>query len=542
MPVTAEEADVVVIGSGASGGMAAWNLTRQGAKVLLLDAGARFDRSTFWTHVKPWEARQRQMAGGKPPQFFVDNDEQPYVTNARRPFEWLRVWGVGGKTNVWGRVSLRYAERNLREPEVDGWEIPWPLGYGDLAPYYDNVERLIGVCGGTDDDPWLPGSNNYMPPPGPRCGEVLMRHAAESVGKRVVPCRVAVRTRDHRGAPACHYCGSCGKGCDTASFFNAADHILPEAEASGNLSIVENAVVARIHVDAEGLAESVEYHDRLSGKQHFVPARRVVVGASCVDTTRILLNSTSAAFPTGIGNSSDVIGRYLCEQVRVNARAFAPQLFGRPSSNDDGLSGGHVYMPRDAKTSSNDYLRGFGIELWGAGCQPKVPYGKELPGFGSDLKHAIRQRYPAVVELHPFGETLPRPENRITTAGSPLDRYGVPQAKIEYEIGDNELKMIDRMHEVVDEIFHAMKAEVLPRERHGPFGSAIHEHGTCRMGADPKRSALTPFNQMYDVRNVFVVDGSAFPSATEKNPTLTILALSWRATDWLVEQMRRGEL
>lgn len=542
MPVTPEEADVVVVGSGASGGMAAWNLTRHGAKVLLLDAGGRFDRSRFWTHMTPWQERRRLLAGERPPPFFVDNAEQPYVTDARQPFEWLRVWGVGGKTNVWGRVSLRYAERNLREPEVDGWEIPWPLRYGDIAPYYDNVEKLIGVCGGTDDNPWLPGSAHYMPPPRPRCGEVLLRRGAEAVGKRVVPCRVAVRTRDHRGAPACHYCGSCGKGCDTASFFNSADHILPEAEATGRLTIVENAVVARIHVDAEGRAESVEYHDRISGEQRFVPAKRVVVGASCVDTTRILLNSTSPIFPSGIGNSSGVIGRYLCEQVRVNARAFAPELLGAPSANDDGLSGGHVYMPRDEKTSSKDYLRGFGIELWGAGCRPHAAYGKELPGFGSGLKRAIKERYPAVVELHPFGETLPRPENRITTADSPIDRYGVPQAKIEYSIGDNEQRMINRMHELADEIFHAMKAQVLPRERHGPFGSAIHEHGTCRMGSDPKRSALTSFNQMHDVPNVLVVDGSAFPTATEKNPTLTILALSWRATDWLAEQMRRGDL
>ena len=245
---------VIVIGSGASGGMAAWNLTRQGIDVLLLDAGDKFDRAKFWTHVQPWEARERAARGERPPQFFLDTKEQPYVTPEGRPFALTRVWGHGGKTNVWGRVSLRYSEMDLKAAERDGWEIPWPIAYADIAPYYDQVEQLIGVCGGTDDSEALPGSKFLQPPPAPRCGERLLQKAIAGLGIPVVAGRRANMTRPTRGFPACHYCGNCGAGCDTASFFCSADHLLPFALKTGKLEIRSNAVVARILTGADGLA------------------------------------------------------------------------------------------------------------------------------------------------------------------------------------------------------------------------------------------------------------------------------------------------
>ncbi len=539
------DADVVVIGSGASGGMAAWNLARKGVKVMLLDAGSRFSRADFWTHMKPWERRERLRRGEKPPPFFLDMAEQPYDTVKDRPFSLTRVWGVGGKTNVWGRLSLRYSDLNLSEPERDGWEIPWPVRYADIAPYYDRVERLIGVCGGTEDLPWLPGSKYYQPPPAPRCAETLIAAAAAKAERPGVATRLAVRTRDSGGFAKCHYCGACGEGCDTASFFNSADHLIPPALESGNLKLVENAVVARIFVDDNGLANAVEYFNRHSGEERVAPAKRVIVGAGCVDSTRILLNSRSRHFPEGIGNASGVLGRYLCEQVRINVQGFAPQLYGAASRNDDGISGGHVYFPRnDDPEKSRDYLRGFGIEMWDIGCQPNASYAKQLPGFGRDFKKSVKQRYPARVELHPFGEVLPRATNRITVNRNRTDRYGVPFVHIDFNIGDNERKMVEAMYDKVEEIFHGMGAELLPYRRGAidAFGSAIHEHGTCRMGDDPKRAMLNQFNQMHEVENVFVVDGSAFPTASEKNPTLTILALSWRATDRLAELIRTGDV
>ncbi|HYP29398.1 MAG TPA: GMC family oxidoreductase [Blastocatellia bacterium] len=539
--------DVIVIGSGASGGMAAWNLTRKGIKVLLLDAGQRFKKADFWTHVFPYEYRERIRRGERPPNFFLNTKEQPYLSSPDRPFDLVRVWGTGGKTNVWGRVSLRYSDLDFKSAERDGWEIPWPISYEDVAPYYDRVEQLIGVCGGDDHSDALPGSRYHLPPPNLRCGEALLKRAAGRLEIPVVNVRRAVLTRHHNGFARCHYCGRCGDGCDTSSFFNAADYLIDPASKTGRLEIRNNAVVARILVDGKGKASGVQYFDRHTKKEYQARARVVVLGASCVDSTRILLNSKSDIFPNGIGNGSDVVGRYLCEQVRINVKAFLPDLYGRQPTNDDGIGGEHIYLPRfNHRGAKRDYLRGFGIQFWGTGCvhTHASHFAHDLPGFGPEFKKDVRSHYPAYVELHPFGETLPRPENRVTTEGSPLDQYGVPIARISYSTGENERMMVSEMYDTVEMILKEAKAEMFDFERGKTDrnGSAIHEHGTCRMGDDPKRSALNKFNRMHEVENLFVVDGSAFTTASEKNPTLTILALAWRATDYLADQMRKGDL
>ena len=537
---------VIVIGSGASGGMAAWNLTRQGIDVLLLDAGDRFDRSKFWTHVTPWQAQERVARGERAPEFFLDRKEQPYVTPDDRPFELTRVWGHGGKTNVWGRVSLRYAELDLKAAERDGWEIPWPIAYADIAPYYDRVEQLIGVCGGTDDSDALPGSRYLQPPPAPRCGERLLQKGLTKLGIPVVAGRRANMTRPTRGFAACHYCGNCGAGCDTASFFCSADHLLPAALQTGRLEIRSNAVVARILTGKDGLASGVQYFDRQTGAERQALAKVVVVGASCVDSTRILLNSKSERHPNGIGNGSDVIGRYLCEQIRLNVAGYLPALVGTPTRNDRGIGGEHIYVPRfnHRPGRTRDYLRGFGIQFWntGAPVYNAHPGSKAIPGFGASLKKEIKARHPAWFEIHPFGEVLPYAHNRITVDPARVDRYGVPLPRIDYRIGENERRMTGHMADTIEEIVKAAGGVLVNyrRAQLDAMGSAIHEHGTCRMGADPKTSALNAFNQMHEVKNVFVVDGSAFPNASEKNPTLTILALSWRATDHLAQEIKRG--
>src|SRR6185312_9522667 len=539
--------EVIIIGSGAAGGITAWNLTRQGVNVLMLDAGEKFQRSKFWTHVKPWEARAKRARGEAPPAFYVDTKKTaPYLTLPNQPFALTRVWGRGGKTNVWGRVSLRYSDLNLTEPAVDGWEIPWPIRYRDLGPYYDRVDQLIGVNGGADDTPWLPGSRYHQPPPNPRCGEYLLKRAAKHAGVTIVAGRRAVLTRDHNGHPHCHYCGSCGSGCDVGAFFNSSDYLLEPAFKTGKLNVIDNAVVARVLVDDKGLANGVQYFDRLTKEEHRVYAKRVVVAASCVDSTRILLNSKSTAYPNGIGNSSDVIGRYLCEQIRFAMYGFVPELMGGPVQNDDGIGGEHIYMPRFVSQGGKgrEYLRGYGSQFWGIGAQEGVAYGKELPGFGRDLKSAIKKRYPALIAAHPYGEVLPYHDNRVTVEGTPLDQYGIPVPRIEYKIRENEKKMAEAMYDTAEEIFHAAKAEMLPYKR-GELdvnGGAIHEHGTCRMGTDPKRSALNGFCQSHDVKNLFVVDGAAFPTASEKNPTLTILALAYRASDYMADEIRAGRV
>jgi choline dehydrogenase-like flavoprotein len=538
--------DVLIIGSGAAGGMAAWNLTRQGVNVLMLDAGTKFQPKTYWSHVKPWEWRDRIEAGKQPPQFFVSTKEQPYVTDPKDPFQLVRVWGRGGKTNVWGRVSLRYSDVDFEGPAKDGWEIPWPIRYKDIAAYYDKVDQLIGVCGGDDDQDSLPGSKYHLPAPAPRCGERLLQRAAKQAGISIVAGRRAVLTRPHNGHPACHYCGACGRGCDVAAFFNSSDYLLAPAFGTKRLQIIDNAVVARVLVDDKGLANGVQYFDRYKKTEHKVYAKRVIVAASCIDSTRILLNSKSDRYPNGIGNSSDVIGHYLTEQVRFHVQGFAPELIGKPVQNDDGIGGEHIYMPRynHRDGRKREYLRGFGMQFWYTGAHPGPGWAKELPGFGAGFKKAVKQRFPALLSLHPYGEVLPRRENRVTVEGTPIDQYGIPQAKIEYRIGENERKMVAEMYDMCDAILKKAKAEVLPYQRGKTdfLGSAIHEHGTCRMGADPKRSALNGFCQSHDVKNLFVVDGAAFTTASEKNPTLTILALAWRATDYMATEIKAGRI
>jgi choline dehydrogenase-like flavoprotein len=539
---------VIVVGSGASGGMAAWNLTAKGIDVLLLDAGGKFERASFWTHTQPWEERARRARGERPPPFYLDRKEQPYLTPPGRPFELTRVWGLGGKTNVWGRVSLRYAEMDFKSAERDGWEIPWPISYADVAPYYDKVEELIGVCGGDDDSDVLPGSRFLQPAPAPRCGERLLARAAQTLQIPVVAGRRANMTRPTRGFPACHYCGNCGRGCDTASFFCSADHLLPFALKTGKLEIRENAVAARVLTDDRGLASGVQYFDRTSGREQMVRGKVVVVGASCVDSTRLLLNSKSERHPNGLGNGSDVVGRYLCEQVRINVGGWLPPLYGGAHYDDRGIGGEHIYLPRFNHRDGHrrDYLRGFGMQFWNTGHNSNgaAPGAYGLPGFGASLKREVKRRQPAWVELHPFGEVLPYAKNRITVDETQADRYGVPLARIDYGIGDNERAMVEHMADTVEEMVKAAGGELVNYRRGETdrMGSAIHEHGTVRMGADPKRSALTGFNQMHEVKNLFVVDGSAFTTASEKNPTLTILALSWRATDYLAEEIRKGNL
>ncbi len=541
-----EIADVLIVGSGAAGGMAAWNLTRQGVNVTLLDAGERFNRARFWTHVRPWEFRTREARGLHPPEFYLQPSEQPVLTPPGRPFDLMRVWGRGGKTNVWGRVALRYSDLNFREPALDGWEIPWPVSYAEMAPYYDRVEQLIGVCGGDDDEPFLPGSRYHLPPPNPRCGEYLIRRAAHHAGVKIVAGRRAVVTREHNGHAPCHFCGACGRGCDISAFFNSSDYLLEPALATGRLTIVYHAVAAEVLTGDDGLASGVRYFGRQTRDEHTIHARRVIVAASCVDSTRLLLNSRGTRHPNGIANSNDVIGRYLCEQIRFHMYGFVPELMGGPVHNDDGISGAHIYMPRfvPAGGKGRDYLRGYGMQFWGFGAGAGASFAKQLPGFGADLKRAVKQRYPALVALHPYGEVLPRADNRITLDPVRKDAYGIPLMRIEYSIGENERKMAEAMYTTCEEILHAAKAEVLPYRR-GSLdvnGAAIHEHGTCRMGTDPKRSALNRYCQAHEVKNLFVVDGASFPTSTEKNPTLTILANAWRATDYMAAEMAAGRV
>ena len=535
---------VIVIGSGASGGMAAWNLTRQGVDVVLLDAGDKFDRSKYWTHATPWETQARLARGDKPETFFLDTKEQPYFTPNDRPFALTRVWGHGGKTNVWGRVSLRYSDIDLKAADRDGWEISWPISYKDIAPYYDQVEQLIGVNGGTDDSDVLPGSKYLQPPPAPRCGERLLQKAMGKLNIPVVAGRRANMTRSTNGFPACHYCGNCGNGCDTASFFCSADHLLPFALKTGKLELRSNAVAARILTDENGRATGVQYFDRRTGSEQQVRGKVIVLGASCVDSTRILLNSKSRAYPDGVGNSSGLLGCYLSEHIMgISGSGFIPVRIGTESTLDDGRPvSPYIARFRNVTDRHPDFIRGYHFQ-GGGGCFEYPDMAHDLPGYGKAFKSNVRKYYPAMVSFGGFGEVLPRRENRVTINPRVKDAWGIPVLNFDYRFSDNELKMTKDMADSIEEMLHAAGAEDIKigRTTHPP-GYSIHEIGTARMGNDPKTSVTDSSCRLHDVKNIYLADAGPFVSGGTQNTTWTILAMAWRTMDFLKERMRTGDV
>jgi choline dehydrogenase-like flavoprotein len=519
--------EVVVVGGGAAGSIAAWNLTRKGVRVLLLDAGARVPYALRGAPL-PWEWQRALQTGREPASCALGFDEQPYAWTDGHPFNLLRVWGRGGKMNVWSRVSLRYSDADFSAAARDGWEIPWPIAYRDVAPYYDRLDRLLGVCGGDDEQDTLPGSRDHLPAPPPLCGEVLLEKAARTLGLSVVAARRATaRTPSKR------------------AYFNPSENLLDPARATGRLTIVNNAVCGRVLVDNEGRANGVQYFDRYGQAERVARAKVVVLAASCIDTTRILLNSASRIYPNGIANSNDHVGRYLTEQVRCHVYGFLPALMGSRTV-DGGDGGNRIYLPRfnHRDGRKRDYLRGYGIHFWSCGRSPDISFAQHIDGFGATFKTAVKHQYPALVGLHPCGEVLPRSENRVTVNDTPVDRYGLPIPRIEYAVHDNERLMVREMYDVAEAMLTAARAEIVPIDRQAVdgAGTVVHEHGTCRMGRDPARSVVNQFCQAHEVPNLFVVDGAVFSTATEKNPTHTILALAWRATDYLAEQLRSGRL
>ena len=527
--------------------MAAWNLTRQGMRVLMLDAGTKFPRSQFWSHVKPWQVPEKIAAGQKPPQFYVDLKTAPYQTPPGQPFDLVRVWGRGGKTNIWGRVSLRYSDLDFTGAERDGWEIPWPIRYKDIAPYYDKVDQLIGVCGGDDDQDSLPGSRYHLPPPAPRCGERLLQKAARNIGISIVAGRRAVLTRPHNGHAACHYCGACGKGCDVGAFFNSSDYLIEPAFGTGTPAgdrqrrggaradrrrrpRQRRAVLRPLH---EGGAHRARARGGGGGVLHRFHAHSAELEIAPASERHRQFVRRDRPLPERAGSAAHVrlragtARRAGAERRRHRRRArlhAALQSSRRPQAR----------LPARLRHA----VLGLRRRRW-------TPVGpRQIPGFGADFKTAVRKRYPALVALHPYGEVLPYADNRITVDGAASTITACPIARIEFKYRENERKMMTEMYQTAAAILKAAKAEILPYDPTfmGIPGQAIHEHSTCRMGADPKRSALNGFCQMHDVKNVFVVDGAAFTTASEKNPTLTILALAWRATDYLAGEMKAKRL
>ena len=551
--------DVLLVGTGASGGLAAKVLTEQGLEVLLLEAGPKVDRTKFLTHSWPYEFPFRGVGSPKNINkdgrlaaaertpfvgFYAEKSQHPYTTPADKPFDWsLRSRILGGRTLHWGRQSFRLAEFDFRAASIDGYGEDWPLTYAELAPYYDRVEDYIGVQGMKEGLPQIP-DGNFLPPFAFNCFEHLMRKASRKMGLRLTALRTAQLSRPHRGRPACHFCGSCGVGCDVGAFFSTPAVTLPDALATGKLTLRTDAVVRHVVVDREGRPKGVGFFDRQNKVYEEAYARVVVLAASTLESTRIMLNSVSRFHPKGLANNSSVLGHYLSDHFTAGSIVgVLPELRGTEVLNDDGKSNGS-YIPRfrNLGTRHPKFIRGYGIMVkGGSGIYPS--HANLLGGFGADYKRRIKRDHPAIVTVYARGEPLQTFNNRVELDPAVVDAWGIPVLKIHYEWTDNDRYMLDDAFDSLHELMHSAGAEILDADKYLSVpGEISHEMGTTRMGNNPKTSVLNKFNQAHEVPNLFVIDAGCWPSSScGPGPTETILALAWRASDYLAEQFRLGK-
>ncbi len=559
--------DAIIVGSGATGGWAAKELAEKGMRVIVLEAGRKLDpMKDFNEHTWPYEVKYRGTVSNRelfrkrqPIQskcyacneygnhFFVDDVDNPYTTPDGRPFDWIRGRHVGGRTIMWGRQVYRLSDYELKAASRDGYGEDWPISYSELAPYYDRVEEFIGVSGSVENVANLP-DGKFLPPMKLTCGEWALKRAVESRWKdrRVMIGRAAILTRRHNGRAACHYCGHCDRGCTTSSYFSSPGSTLPAAMKTGRCELRPNAVVSHVIVNtATGKAKGVAVIDQLTKKGYEVMGKVIVLCASTIESTRLMFNSATRQHPAGLGNSSGELGRYLMDHTyAISIGGLVPSVANYPYNYDDGRANG-IYIPkfRNIDERHPKFIRGYGIQgSVQRGMQPATL--KSMPGFGAEYKKMVREaKAPAPFWMAAFGEMLPQRENRVTVNKEVKDAWGIPVAHIDCVHSDNEREMMRDGLETLKEMASAAGFEITYAN---PFlsspGLAIHEVGTARMGNDPKKSVLNKFNQSWDVKNLFVTDGSCFVSSGCQNPTLTMMALTVRACDYIVNQQKKGNL
>ncbi len=554
--------DVVIVGSGAGGGMAAYELTRAGARVLLLEAGGMWDNATDSSmFTNPWETDRR--GASTPDRPFGEHDAciggwnipgEPFTTAPGTRFSWWRGRMLGGRTNHWGRISLRFGPDDFQRRNVDGLGDNWPVTYDEIKPFYDDVDRLVGIFGSNEGLRNHP-DGHFLPPPQPRCWESLVKKAADKHAVTCIPSRLSILTRPTNGRPACHYCGQCNRGCATNSNFSSPNVLIHPALQTGRLTIRTGAMAREVTVGRNGLADGVLFIDKATGKEEKAEGRIVVLAASACESARIMLNSKSTAFPQGIGNSSGIVGKYLTDTTGTDVGGFVPALMDQPRHNCDGVGGAHLYMPWWVDNKKLDFPRGYHIEIWGGmgmpsygfmgGIQNYAPGG----GYGTSLKNDYRKYWGATIGFSGRGEMIPNEDSFCELDSRVVDQWGIPVLRFSWKWSDHELNQVKHMQETFRTLLAEMGAEVrstMPTKEQGygiaTGGSIIHELGTVRMGNDPKTSALNGQCAAWDCRNLFVADGGPFVSQADKNPTWTILALSMRTSRHIAAQRKAGKL
>ncbi|MGH9436606.1 MAG: GMC family oxidoreductase [Terriglobia bacterium] len=533
--------DVCIVGSGAAGGMMAKELCEGGAKVLLVEGGHEVRPSQFLSHKWPYELPYRGLRSEKQELFYQGDVRRSIRYDDCDEIGLDRIRVLGGRTLHWNAVTLRYAPQDFRERSLAGVEEDWPLSYEELEPYYDRVEQLIGVCGEDDSLEILPAGKHYLPPLPWRCSERILARATRKMGFPVISVRKAALTVPYDNRPACHYCGHCMDGCDASSIFTTPDCTLPKARATGNLTLLENALAREILVSREGLAGGISFIDTVTKKEEEVRARIVVVCCATVESARLLLNSRSPQHPNGLANSNGVVGRYLNGHLQNQVSIYLSELAGTPPVNQDGATD-HVYVPRYNQLFGHyDYAGGWGLQVnYGSYMFPFQAIN--LPGYGAGFKAQVRRLQPGLLIFGSWGKVISRPENRITVDPAQMDDYGIPIPVAHFRFGENDYALWRAANESKLEICSHLKGTVFTDYGSAPRGFASHEVGTVRMGKNPNTSVLNGFCQAREVKNLFVTDGSCFTTCSEKNPTLTIMALSMRAADYIKAKRKIGEL
>ncbi|MEX0720100.1 MAG: GMC family oxidoreductase [Balneolaceae bacterium] len=569
------EYDVVIVGSGAGGGMAANVLSKAGLSVAVMEAGGDYDpaKDEFRTQLRwPWESPRR---GANTMRAFGDFDAawggweiegEPYLRNSGTKFEWFRSRMLGGRTNHWGRISLRFGPKDFKRKSIDGLGDDWPIGYNDLKPYYDKVDKLIGVFGtneGLEDDP----DGFFLPPPKPRLHELYIKKGGKKANIPVLPMRMSVLTRPiskERGV--CFFCNQCNRACSVYADFSSGTCLVQPAMKKGTVDLYTNAMVREVITDSRGRATGVSYISKEDNQEYQVNGKAVVLGASACESARILLNSKSAAHPNGLANGSGIVGRYLHDSTGAGRSAFIPDLIDRDRYNEDGVGGAHVYTPWWLDNSKLDFPRGYHLEFYGGMSMPsygfgfgmdsrrqlvKDEFGNPSPngGYGEGLKKDVRKLYGSTVGIAGRGESVAQYDNYCEIDPNTVDKYGIPVLRFNYNWTEHEVKQAKHMQDTFEELLTSMGGELLGSKpgadkQYGLAepGKIIHEVGTTRMGSNPDTSVLNKHCQAHECDNLFVVDGGPFVSQADKNPTWTILALSWRTSDFIVEQFKKQNL
>ncbi|WP_298575100.1 GMC family oxidoreductase [uncultured Luteimonas sp.] len=552
---------VLVVGSGAGGAMAAYELTRQGHKVLMLEAGRHYDPRTE-TPMFRRNVDAPLMGASTPDKDFGFYDstvgggwqvpDEPYTTAEGSEFLWWRSRMLGGRTNHWGRYSLRFSAHDFKGKSRDGLGADWPFEHDEIAPWYDRTEALIGVCGtntGLDDMPPSP-DGVLQPPPVPRIPELLIAAAAKKHGITAVPMHRAVLTRPLDERAPCFYATPCGHGCSIGAAFQTTTSLLPMAQATGNLRVITDAMVKTVTTDAGGQVTGVTYVDKKTGTEQQLGAKVVVLAASACESARILLNSKSERHPDGLANSSGQVGRNLMDSTGAGLSALVPALMDRPRYNEDGHTANHLFIPwwgHEAQANGElDFPRGYHFELGGRFGEPGAYVSGELQGYGTALKQQVRAHYGAYVHFALRGEMLPNDNCYMDIDPSVTDKWGIPVPRFHWKWSEHELKQVEHGLKTAKAILETMGATVgeLPtaEEAIKKGGEIIHEVGTTRMGDSPEDSVTNQWGQTWDCPNLFVMDGGVFASNPHKNCTLTIMTLAMRNSAWLATQLEAGTL